>query len=137
MRDFAVDLKKKLAQAYPSEPLTSAVLLQKFVICLQPTLRRYLLLKGQPDNLTDATDQATKIEFALEFGDDKAPATETTEVFTVKQPTPSQGVSERSDKLEQLEWKLDEMAKRFEKLETQLDRGSGAGRFSGGRRPPP
>jgi hypothetical protein len=96
-----------------------------------------LLLKGQPDNLTDATDQATKIEFALEFGDDKAPATETTEVFTVKQPTPSQGVSERSDKLEQLEWKLDEMAKRFEKLETQWDRGSGAGRFSGGRRPPP
>ena len=64
--DFVLDLKKKFKQAYPAEPLTSAVLLQKFLTGLQPSISRHVLLNKQPETLDDAIKRAIEVEHTLE-----------------------------------------------------------------------
>ena len=70
-RDFAADLKKMFEQAYPDEAETSAVLAQKFMTGLRPSIGRQVLLRGRPDNLEEAIKQAAEVEDALEFNSEE------------------------------------------------------------------
>ena len=65
--DFVVELKKLFKEAYPAEELTSAILLQRFLTGLLPSIRRQLLLRGRPDTLQQAIQEATNVEYALNF----------------------------------------------------------------------
>ena len=66
--DFADELKKLFVQAYPSEAMTSAILLQCFLTRLRKPISRQLILRGKPESLENAVRDACKVEYALEFG---------------------------------------------------------------------
>ena len=68
--DFASSLKQLFKSSYPGEALTSAVLLQKFLMGLRPEIGRQLLLHQKPANFNAAVKDAMAIEYALEFGED-------------------------------------------------------------------
>ena len=63
--DFAIELKKLFKEAYPSEVVTSSVLLQRFMTGLRPAVSQQLLLRGTPKELSEAIEGATVVECAL------------------------------------------------------------------------
>ena len=65
--DFASDLKKLFKRAYPEEPLTSGILLQRFVTGLMPCISQQILLKGKPTKFEEAVTSAEGVEYALNF----------------------------------------------------------------------
>ena len=67
VRDYAMNLRKLFTESYPDEEQTSAILLQRFLTGLSPSICRQLLLKGKPMSLTNAITDATNIEYALNF----------------------------------------------------------------------
>ena len=68
VRDYATQLRKAFAEAYPKEDTVSAVLLQKFMTGLRASITRQMLLKGRPSTMEQAIEEAVVIEEALKFG---------------------------------------------------------------------
>eukprot|EP00731_Ephydatia_muelleri_P024284 Em0016g555a len=68
VRDYAPQLRKAFAEAYPKEDTVSAVLLQKFTTGLRASITRQMLLKGRPSTMEQAIEEAVVIEEALKFG---------------------------------------------------------------------
>ena len=68
VRDYATQLRKAFAEAYPKEDTVSAVLLQKFMTGLCASITRQMLLKGRPSTMEQAIEEAVVIEEALKFG---------------------------------------------------------------------
>ena len=69
--DFAIELTKLFKQAYPEENTTSAVLLQRFVTGLRPSIRCQLLLKKRPENMSQTVKDAEEIEQTLNLHEEK------------------------------------------------------------------
>ena len=111
VRDFAAELKKLFTESYPSEPLTTAILLQRFLTDLSPPICHQLLLKGQPNSLDEAIKQATDAEYALSF---ESTQEEVHHVNAVHQKPPQQP----SQQSGQLEIMMEKMTKRLQALET-------------------
>ena len=71
--EYAGVLKRLFKQAYPAEGMDSTVLLQRFLTGVRPSIARQMLLLGKkPANLAEAIKDATAVEFALRFDQDKA-----------------------------------------------------------------
>ena len=119
VRDFAAELKKLFTESYPSEPLTTAILLQRFLTDLSPPICHQLLLKGQPNSLDEAIKQATDAEYALSF---ESTQEEVHHVNAVHQKLPQQP----SQQSGQLEIMMEKMTKRLEALETKLQQPRGS-----------
>ena len=117
--DFAAALKKLFKQAYPSEALTSSVLLQRFVTGLSPSISKQILLRGRPKELSEAIEGATAVEYALSFGKGN-PSAESIVVHAVQSCAVPKDPSQ--DQLIVLQKSPDEMRKRMEALETTLTR---------------
>ena len=60
-------LMRLFRQAYPDVDKKSPILLQCFVMGLQPITRQQLLLKGKPADLDTAIENAKQIAYALKF----------------------------------------------------------------------
>jgi len=112
VNDYASDLKKLFTQSYPSEAMTSAILLQRFVTGLSPSICRQLLLKGQPTSLDDAIKSANDAEYALTFH----PSPENADKVNVIQRK-----SSPQQKAQGLEAVLEGVTKRLEALELKLE----------------
>lgn len=110
--DFALELKKLFTESYPSEAMTSIILLQRFMTGLSPPICRQLLLKGQPTTLDDAIKSATDAEYALTF-DSMQEKIE--DVNMIHQKPSSQ---QNTQGLEAL---LEKITKRLETLETKIE----------------
>jgi len=108
--DFAVELKKHFKEAYPEEQLTSAILVQRFLTGLLPKVREQLLLRGKPDTLQRAVEDAINIEYALNF---EKPLEDVQEVHAIHRKTQPQE-TQTSTKLQD---SLDEIVRRLEALE--------------------
>ena len=65
--EFLTGLKQLFKEVHPTEQLTSAILLQRFFTGLSPKIYQQLLLCGIPETLHQAVDDATAIEYALNF----------------------------------------------------------------------
>jgi len=101
-------------ESYPVEEQTSAILLQRFLTGLSPSICHQLLLKGKPSSLTNAITDATNIEYALNFEsihDDQH------EINVVHQ---KQEVS-RNEEPQKLQFAIDQMTKKLEELEIRLE----------------
>ena len=107
--DFAVELKRLFREAYASDDYSSAILLQRFLTGLHPSIRRQLLLHGKPDTLQEAIAAGTNVEYALNFD---TSAGDTQEVNAVQRKPPVQDTSTHK-----LQESLDEILKRLETLE--------------------
>ena len=117
--DFAAELKKLFKQAYPDESATSTVLLQRFVTGLRPTISRQILLQGRPEDLEGAVKAASAIEYAFGFSID-GKETERVTGNEVK-AEPINVLQPKADaRIDQLQHALENMTKRFESLESQL-----------------
>jgi len=99
--DFADELKKLFVQAYPSEAMTSAILLQCFLTRLRKPISRQLILRGKPESLENAVRDARKVEYALEFGARSHRIFPTQEInaVTVRPPKSSSRKDEDADLL--------------------------------------
>ena len=64
---FLVGLKQLFKEAYPVERLTSVILLQHFLTGLSQKICQQLLLRERPKTLHEAADEATAIEYALNY----------------------------------------------------------------------
>ena len=64
--DFVVELKKLFKEAYHIEELMSAILLQRILTGLLSRICQ-LLLRGKPDTLQHASQDAMNVEYALNF----------------------------------------------------------------------
>ena len=110
--DYASALKKLFKVAYPGEAMTSTVLLQRFLMGLQPEIRHQLLLRKKSSNFAEALADAVNIEYALKFnGGDNS-------VQAVAQP---QQKPELPDAVT-LQNSLADLTKRLASLETTLQR---------------
>ncbi|ETW99204.1 MAG: hypothetical protein ETSY2_41360 [Candidatus Entotheonella gemina] len=120
--DFAIALKKLFKEAYPSEVVTSSVLLQRFMTGLRPAVSQQLLLRGTPKELSEAIEGATAVEYALSFDKGQTSNALQPTVHALHQPcsAPEKGTSEPKHQLDVLQNSLDEMTKRMEALETAL-----------------
>ena len=117
IEDFASDLKKLFKQAYPEEPLTSGIPLQRFITGLMPHISQQILLKGKPTKFEEAVMSAEGVEYALNFEHKSlGPTTQTDEINTVGKPH----CSEDPKLITQVQQALDQMTKRLEVLETRL-----------------
>ena len=123
--DYATSLRGLFEKAHKDEPLTSPVLLQRFLTGLQPQISRQVLLKGKPANFQEAVKTATDVEFALSFDDSTKTSTE---ICTV------QNQSEVS--LQQLQLTVTKLADQVEALQTQLSSGQSTKRVGQFRDPP-
>ena len=65
MYDFASTLKKLFKNAYPSEAMTSTILLQRFLTGLYPEIDRQLLLRKTPADYSTALKYAVDIEYRV------------------------------------------------------------------------
>lgn len=65
--DFTTDLKTLFVESYPGGQITSAILLQRFLMGSLPTISCQLLLKGKPTLLERAVVDPRDIEFAFAF----------------------------------------------------------------------
>ena len=65
--DYSSGLMRLFRQAYPDVDKKSPILLQCFVMGLQPITRQQLLLKGKPADLDTAIENAKQIAYALNF----------------------------------------------------------------------
>ncbi len=121
--DFAAALTKLFRKAYPTEALTSSVLLQRFLTGLRAPISQQLLLRKRPDEFRRAVDDATEVEYALNF-DGTCRDRSQREVNTMRdqqpQPADSSHPTRPDEKLSQLQHALDEMTKRMESLELML-----------------
>ena len=63
--DYVADLTKLFTEAYPSEYLTSAILLQQFITGLLPPICHQLLLQGKPETLAQAVKDTANIEYVI------------------------------------------------------------------------
>ena len=108
--DFAVELKRLYKEAYTSDDYSSAIMLQRFLTGLQPSICRQLLLHGKPETLQQAIAAATNVEYALNF--DTA-AEDTHEVNAIQRKPPVQDASSAH----KLQESLDHILKRLESLE--------------------
>lgn len=117
--DFAADLKKLFKQAYPSEATTSSVLLQRFLTGLLPAISQQILLKGRPTTLEKALEEASEIEYALDFAKSREPQHE---VNAVRENTVQADgrATAGSSKLDKLEEAMRQMMERFETLESRI-----------------
>ena len=109
VRDFVVELKKLFVESYPTETLSSAILLQHFLTGLSPPICRQLLLKGQPGTLDEAVKHATDAEYALSFESAQEKVHNINAIH--KQPAQQNG---------QLEILMEKMTKQLEALQTKL-----------------
>jgi len=114
VRDYAMNLRKLFTESYPDEEQTSAILLQRFLTGLSPSICRQLLLKGKPSSLTNAIADATNIEYALNF---ESAHDDQHEINVVHQ---KQEVS-RNEEPQKLQLAIDQMTKKLEALETKLE----------------
>ena len=124
--DFLAELKQLFREAYPTEELTSAILLQCFLTGLCPKICQQLLLYGKPDTLERVAEVATTIEYALNF------ETETDDVHKIAAVHKSQPQSlEGTQKLQD---SLDQIVKRLESLEMHQQTISRPQRYYGAQR---
>ena len=65
--EYAGVLKRLFRQAYLGEETNSAVLLQRFITGLRPSILRQMLLRKKPTNLAEAMTNAVAVEYALQF----------------------------------------------------------------------
>ena len=114
VRDYATNLRKLFTESYPGEEQTSAILLQRFLTGLSPSICRQLLLKGKPSSLANAIADATNIEYALNF---ESTPDDQREINVVHQKL---AVS-RNEGPQQLQFAIDQMTKKLEALETKLE----------------
>ena len=115
VHDFASALKQLFKNAYPTEAMTSTVLLQRFLTGLLPDIGRQLLLKKKPADFSAALKDAVDIEYALEFDN----SGDSINALTRK-PRITSG-SESSDAIT-LRQSLETLTKRLDSLETTLQR---------------
>ena len=66
--DFESELRKLFQQVFPDEEATSAVLLQRSLIGLRPTISQQMLLRRKPESFQQAITDATEVECVLSFG---------------------------------------------------------------------
>ena len=111
--DFVVELKKLFKEAYPTEELTSAVLLQRFLTGLLPPIRRQLLLHGKPDTLQQTIQDAKNVEYALNFD---AGLENTQDINIVKHKTKQEANKVKTP--QKVQDSLDQIIRRLESLET-------------------
>ena len=114
--EFATDLKRLFKCAYPSESGESAVLLQRLLTGLRPTISRELLLKGKPHSFAEAVKQADEIEYALNFssedlGDAHVQRNENKDICAVQE--------KQDTVLERLQLAVDHLTKRIEAFEAR------------------
>ena len=102
------------------------MLLQRFLTGLRPPISQQLLLRGAPNNLDEAIEQAIAVEYALEFGK----ATEETKDVNAVQ-------TRNDDKVTALQVAMEQLTKRFEALETQLKSAAGSSTATHHPLPPP
>ena len=67
VEDFSTALKHFFKQTYPTEALTSSILLQRFLTGLRPPIGQQLLLRKKPEDLAEAITIAAEVEYALNF----------------------------------------------------------------------
>ena len=109
VRDYATQLRKAFAEAYPKEDTVSAVLLQKFMTGLRASITRQMLLKGRPSTMEQAIEEAVVIEEALKFGGEVSEVN----VNAIQK-------KEDSGELGQLKTLLEQMVKKIDTLEAQM-----------------
>ena len=109
--EFLTGLKQLFKEAYPTEQLTSTILLQRFLTGLSLKICQQLLLHGKPETLHQAVDDATAIEYALNFEEEKDDLHEISTVHHKLQPQSFKGT-------QKLQSSLDEIVKCLEALET-------------------
>ena len=113
--DFASELRKLFQQAFPDEQATSAVLLQRYLIGLRPTISQQMLLRRKPESFQQAITDATEVERALSFGTiTEADAGETGVHAVTATPLA------RDDSITKLQQTLEAVSKRLEQLESKL-----------------
>jgi len=134
VRDYAMNLRKLFTESYPDEEQTSAILLQRFLTGLSPSIFRQLLLKGKPSSLTNAIADATNVEYALNF---ESTHDDQHEINVVHH---KQEVS-RNEEPQKLQLAIDQMTKKLEALKTKLEATTKSQRYYAPqptrRRPPP
>ena len=119
VNDYASELKQLFKQAYPAEATDSTALLQKFLIGLQPSIARQLLLKQRPERLSDAIKDAVAIKYALQF--DKSIAEAKPDVNQSLDPINMlKSKSHQEQDYSKLQKTVDSLAKQVELLETSL-----------------
>ena len=109
VNSYITDLKKLFKEAYADEPLTSSILLQKFLSDLQPAIGQQVLLKEKPTSLEAAIEVATNVEEVLELGKQK--------LIAVNAVCEEEGDSE----VKLLRKEMEAMVLRVETLQKQLD----------------
>ena len=120
VEDFSTALKHIFKQAYPTEALTSTILLQRFLTGLRPPIGQQLLLRKKPGDLAEAITIAAEVEYALNFG--CAHINKQNEVSVVQCPTQPHKVEYHAvDQLSKLQSSITEMTKRMEALESALE----------------
>ena len=115
--EFASALKKLFQQAYPTEPTTSTVLLQRFVTGLRGPISKQLLLRKRPDNLAQAIEDAVEIEYAINF--DTTADHQQRAINIVREENTGAKLQQ-----ETLSTALEEMTKRMTALEIALHKNS-------------
>ena len=107
---FLAELKQLCREAYPTEELTSAILLQRFLTGLCPKIcQQLLLLLGKPDTLQRAAEDATTIEYALNF---ETETDDAHKIVAVHKPE-----SQSFEGTQKLQDSLDQIVKHLESLE--------------------
>ena len=116
-RDFASELRKLFQQAFPDKEATSAILLQKYMylIGLQPTISRLILLHKKPESFYQAVTDTTEEELALRSGTGTEADAGKTGVHAVTATPLAQ-----DDSVTKLQPTLEAVSKRFEQLESKL-----------------
>ena len=116
--DFASVIKKLFRRAYPEEPLTSKVLLQRFLTGLRSPISQQLLLQGRPEELNKAIEDAMEVEYALGFK--RARGQQPVNAVSERRPEPTapQLVPRPDDALQRLQTTLESITKRMEELES-------------------
>lgn len=113
VNDYASELKQLFKQAYPGEGMDSAVLLQKFLMGLQPPIARQMLLQKKPENLKNAVEGAATVEYTLNF--------EGTEVGLASEPINLLHNKDNQHKDHQLQEEYVKLHKTVEDLTKQVE----------------
>ena len=113
--DFVSELRKLFQQAFPEEEATSAVLLQRYLTGLRPTISRQMLLRRKPKSFPQAITDAIEVKLALSFGTIAEADTGSTGVHTV-----AANPLIRDDSVTKLQQTLEAVSKRLEQLESKL-----------------
>jgi hypothetical protein len=114
--DFASDLKK---QAYPKENIKSAVLLQRFLIGLQPQINCQILLRKKPATFEEAIAEAVEVEEALSYSHEEISKRTPPSTVNAVSGGPEAKLSQDPTSLK-LQDTLDDISKHLEQLETKV-----------------